>query len=241
MMTAICTSCNQDIPENYCTKCGEPANLKRIDWHYIQHEIEHILHLEKGILYTVRELLIRPGQTIHNFISNDRSRLVKPVVFVVVTSLIYTIINHFFHIEEGYFNFDKTKTAAINPINEWVQSHYGYANILMGVFSALWLKLFFRKYDYNFFELLILLCFLQGMGMLIFAFFAIIEGLVHTHLMKYSGMLFMVYFSWAVGQFFEKGKYINYLKALGGYILGVITFTGCTLLLGLLVYVVFKH
>jgi len=238
---AICTSCNQDIPENYCTKCGEPAILKRIDRHYIQHEIEHVLHLEKGIFYTVKELLIRPGQTIHNFISNNRSRLVKPVVFIIVTSLIYTLINHFFHIEEGYINFDKTGTAATNPINEWVQSHYGYANIIIGAFLALWLKLFFRKYDYNFFELLILLCFIQGMGMLIFAIFAVIEGLTRVHLLQYSGMLFLAYFSWAVGQFFDKHKYINYLKALGGYLLGVITFTGCTLLLGLLLSIVTKH
>lgn len=240
-MMAVCTSCNQNIPENYCSKCGEPAILKRIDRHYIQHEIEHVLHLEKGIFYTIKELLIRPGQTIHNFISNDRSRLVKPVVFVIVTSLIYTLINHFFHIEEGYINFDKTNTAAINPINEWVQSHYGYANIIIGVFLSLWLKLFFRKYGYNFFELLILLCFIQGMGMLIFAIFAMTEGLTHIRLLQYSGMLFLGYFSWAVGQFFDKHKYINYLKALGGYILGVITFTGCTLLLGLLVYSITKH
>jgi Protein of unknown function (DUF3667) len=240
MMTATCTSCNQDIPENYCTKCGEPARLKRIDWHYVQHEIEHVLHLEKGIFYTVKELLIRPGQTIHNFISSDRSRLVKPVMFLIITSLIYTLVNHFFHIEEGYFNFDQTKTTAINPINEWIQSHYGYANIILGVFLALWLKLFFRKYAYNFFELLILLCFLQGMGMLMFAIFAAIEGLTHTHLLQYSGMLFIVYFSWAVGQFFEKSKYINYLKALGVYIIGIITFTVCILILGLLIYII-KH
>jgi Protein of unknown function (DUF3667) len=240
MMTATCTSCNQDIPENYCTKCGEPARLKRIDWHYVQHEIEHVLHLEKGIFYTVKELLIRPGQTIHNFISSDRSRLVKPVMFLIITSLIYTLVNHFFHIEEGYFNFDQTKTTAINPINEWIQSHYGYANIILGVFLALWVKLFFRKYAYNFFELLILLCFLQGMGMLMFAIFAVIEGLTHTHLLQYSGMLFIVYFSWAVGQFFEKSKYINYLKALGVYIIGIITFTVCILILGLLIYII-KH
>jgi len=240
-MMAICTSCKQDIPENYCTKCGEPAKLKRIDRHYIQHEIEHILHLEKGIFYTVKELLIRPGKTIHNFISNDRSRLVKPIVFIIVTSLIYTLVNHFFHIEDGYLNFDKSKTTAINPLNEWIQSHYGYANIIMGVFLALSMKLFFRKYGYNFFELLILLCFVQGIGMLIFALFGIIEGLTHTHLLQYSGMLFIVYYSWAVGQFFEKNKYINYLKALGGYLLGMFIFSICLIFVGLLLYAVKKH
>jgi predicted acetyltransferase len=36
-------------------------NLKRIDGHYIIHEIEHVLHFERGNLYTVRELITKPG------------------------------------------------------------------------------------------------------------------------------------------------------------------------------------
>ncbi len=237
-MTATCNSCQQEILENYCAKCGTPARLQRIDRHYILHEIVHVLHLEKGILYTIKELIVRPGQSINTFILNNRSRLVKPVVFIIVTSLIYTIVNHFFHIEEGYLNFDKTDIAALNPVNQWVQSHYGYANIIMGLFMAFWLKLFFRKYDYNFFELLILLCFVQGIGMLLFSLFAIAEGLTHMHLQHYGGMLFMGYHAWAVGQFFEKNKFANYLKAVGAYILGIFTFTACIILLGLLLHTI---
>ncbi|PSK91139.1 DUF3667 domain-containing protein [Taibaiella chishuiensis] len=237
-MIAICNSCQQDIPENYCSKCGTPARLKRIDRHYIQHEIEHILHLEKGIFYTVKELVVQPGESINTFILNNRNRLVKPIVFIIVTSLIYTVTNHFFHIEEGYLNFDKTNTAGINPVNQWVQHHYGYANIIMGVFIACWQKLFFRKYGYNFFELLIVLCFVQGVGMLLFSLFAIAEGLSHAHLLHYGGMLFMGYHAWAVGQFFEKNKFVNYLKAVGAYLLGIITFSICVLLLGFLLHAI---
>jgi hypothetical protein len=238
-MMVICTNCNQEIAENYCSKCGEPAKLKRIDLHYILHEIEHILHLEKGIFYTIKELLVRPGHNVRTFISNNRSRLVKPVLFIFITSLIYTVVNHFFHVEDTYINFDESK--APNVINEWVQNHYGYANIIMGVYIALWSKLFFRKYSYNFFEILILLCFVMGMGMLLFALFSIIEGIMHVHLMKISGVIFIIYSSWAIGQFFEKKKYINYLKALAVYILGMMTFSLSVLLLEFLLVIIIKH
>ncbi|RZJ27416.1 MAG: DUF3667 domain-containing protein, partial [Flavobacterium sp.] len=73
-----CKNCTALVAENYCPKCGEPATLKRIDGHYIIHEIEHVLHFEKGILLTIRELLIRPGQNVREFISENRGRLVKP-------------------------------------------------------------------------------------------------------------------------------------------------------------------
>ena len=37
------------------------SNLKRIDRRYISHEIEHVLHLDRGFFYTVKELIVRPG------------------------------------------------------------------------------------------------------------------------------------------------------------------------------------
>jgi hypothetical protein len=74
--------------------------------------------------------------------------------------LIYTVLTHLFHVEDGYVKYQESKDAALSTISnivKWVQGHYGYANIMMGIFIALWLKLFFRKYDYNFYEILIML------------------------------------------------------------------------------------
>lgn len=220
--------------EEFCSNCQQNIKPKRIDGRYILHEIEHVLHFERGILYTIRELLIRPGENIRNFIRENRSRLVKPVIFIIVTSLIYTLINHFFHIEDSYMKMEDGKGVKLNAINHWVQSHYGYSNIIMGAFIAFWLKIFFRKYDYNFFEILILLCFILGMEMLMFSVFAIFEGLTKYHLMKIAAMIVFVYFSWAVGQFFDKNRAVSYFKALVSYILGMITFGLSIIILGIL-------
>lgn len=235
-----CKNCNKIINENFCSNCGQPGKVKRIDGHYIVHEIEHVLHFERGILYTIRELLIRPGQNIRDFIGENRSRLIKPIIFIVVTSLIYTLISHFFHIEEGYIKLGDAGTATI-AINNWIQNHYGYANIIMGMFIAFWLKIFFRKYNYNFFEILILLCFLIGMGMLIFSVFALFEGLTKFHLMQVSGIIFFIYSTWAIGQFFDKTKPFNYVKALASYVLGMITFGFLAIILGTLIDLIVKH
>lgn len=220
-----CRNCSHTVNGNFCGQCGQPVNIKRVDSHYILHEIQHILHFEKGILYTVKELLIRPGQSIKEFINDNRSRLVKPILFIIITSLIYSIINHFFHIEQGYVAYSGQKKSAIGLIVDWVQNHYGYGNILMGIFISFWLKLFFKKYNYNFFEILILLCFVMGVGMLIFSFFAFLEGLTKYRLMKISGPLGVAYCTWAIAQFFNKKKVTSYVKAFFAYSLGMITFT----------------
>ncbi|MBB4108888.1 DUF3667 domain-containing protein [Pedobacter zeae] len=130
---------------NFCGQCGLPVNVKRVDSHYILHEIQHVLHFEKGILYTVRELLIRPGKNIKEFISDNRSRLVKPILLTITTSLIYTIINHFFHIEPGYVTYIGQKKSAISSIADWGQNHYGYSNILMDIFISFWLSSSLKK------------------------------------------------------------------------------------------------
>lgn len=216
--------------ENICSNCGKSSKPERIDGQYIIREIEHVLHFERGILYTIRELMIRPGHNIRHFINENRSRLVKPVLFIIVTSLIYTLINHFFHVEEGYVNLKEGEASSslistTVMMNSWIQSHYGYTNIIMGVFASLWVKIFFRKYGYNFFEILILLCFVIGMGMLFFSVFTILEALTGFHLMPVSVVISFAYLSWAIGQFFDGSKPVNYIKALVSYLLGMLTFS----------------
>jgi hypothetical protein len=192
-------------------------------------------------LYTIKELLVRPGQNIREFIADNRSRLVKPILFIIITSLIYTIIDHAFHIEQGYVQYSDTKATTTGLIFGWMQSHYGYCNIIMGVCIAFWLKLFFKKSGYNFFEILILLCFVVGMGMLIFAVFAFIEGLTKVSLMMISGILGLAYCVWAIAQFFNGKKVMDYFKAFVAYSLGMITFGILIILFGRVIDILIKH
>nr|WP_294942768.1 DUF3667 domain-containing protein [uncultured Mucilaginibacter sp.] len=236
-----CKNCNTEVTLNYCANCGQPVHIKRINGHYILHEIEHEFHFEKGILYTVRELLLRPGENIKHFLTENRSRLVKPSIFIVVTSLIYTLVNHYFHIEDGYPKNDAFTKSATGFIFKWVQEHYGYSNVIMGVFIAFWIKIFFKKYGYNFYEILILLCFTIGMGMLFFALFAIVQGLSHYNFTQIAGVTGIAYCSWAIGQFFDKQKPVNYIKAFTAYILGMLTFTLTAIIVGISIDLIIKH
>ena len=239
----ICKNCNTEVNSNFCSNCGQPTRLKRIDGKYIIHEIEHILHFERGILFTVKELFLNPGQNIKNYLSENRSRLVKPIIFIILTSLIYSITINIFHIEEQYIKFDGEgdKLATTKKIFLWIQGHYGYANIIMGLFIAFWTKLFFKKYKYNFFEILIVLCFVMGIAMLIFSLFAMFEGITNLKISQIGGIMGVIYCFWAIGQFFGKNKIFNYVKALFAYILGMITFTILAILLGISIDLVIKH
>lgn len=109
------------------------------------------------------------------------------------------------------------------------------------MFIAVWLKLFFRKSGYNFFEIVILLCFTMGIGMLILSLAVIFKGITHIELMKEFGYVFIIYITWSIGQFFGGKKIINYVKALISYILGMASFLSLAALLGYVIDKTISH
>lgn len=236
-----CKNCNSEVNQNYCPNCGQPSTLKRIDGHYITHEIIQVLNFEKGIFYTIKELIISPGKNVRAFLTENRNRLVKPIIFIIVTSLIYTVVNHYFHIEDQYVQFDEAKKTATGSIFKWIQEHYGYANILMSIFIAFFIKLFFRKSGYNFYEIIILLCFVMGIGMLAITLFALIQGITQVELMPIAGVLFLAYSTFAIADFFDKRKVKNYVKSLAAYMSGMITFNLLALALGIAIDTLINH
>lgn len=238
--TPHCEQCQNELTGNFCSNCGSAQVLKRIDGTFILSEILSILNFDKGILYTIRELLTRPGQNIRDFIHRERRRLVKPIFFMIICSVVYTATQQFVHFEDKYITvtgFDESATASIF---NWIQNNYGYGNILMAIFIAFWIKVFFKKYDYNFFEILTLLCFVIGMGMLIYTIFGVAESLSKVKVMYLGGLVGFVYFSWAIGQFFDERKKINFLKGFLSYFLGMLSFTLVAIITGIAIDLVKK-
>ena len=207
--------------------------LERIDGKYIWNEISSVLNFDRGIFYTIRELIIRPGNTVREFLLYDRNRIVKPMVFLIVCSLMYTLFQQLFHFEDGYVKTGGLGDSAVSHIFNWIQTNYGYSNILMSIFIAGWIKLFFRKYNYNFYEVIILLCFIMGMGMLLFTTSGILESITNLKILRIGVVLCFVYTAWSIGHFFDKTKKVNYLKGLFAYILGMISFYLLAVILGL--------
>ncbi len=229
-----CKHCNQTVSTNYCGHCGTPVALKRVDKHYVIHEIQHVLHFEKGILYTVKELFMRPGKSIRTFLKENRSRLVKPIIFIILTSLVYTTISHIFH-QEKDFSANPMAGSTYMAILAWSESHYGYANLIIGAFVAFWLKLLFKKSGYNFFEFIITLCFVFGICMLIYSLMALITGLTGIEMGVIGGVLPFIYCTWAIGQFIDGKKVGSYVKAFLAYFLGIFFCLFTALVIGVII------
>ena len=240
-----CKNCNQPTNGNYCSICGRPTKLRRIDKHYIINEIGDFLGANKGFLYTVKEMLTKPGESVKRFIAEDRFKFVKPITFAIITSVIYALVNHFFHIgvEDYYFyESDAEISSTTTLIFNWMLIDYpGYTSIIVGLFMAFWIKLFFRKSNYNLFEIFILICFVSGIGSLLQSVFTILQGITHLNLLQIGNLIAISYSVWAIGQFFDKKKVMSYVKVFFSYILGILVLSFTIVFLGTLIDVLIKH
>lgn len=208
--------------------------LERVDRQYAVEEFLNLIGYERGFLFTIRELLLRPGKLVHHYLNTDRNACTKPVTFLILSSVVYSLIT-------GYLDVDMLSeeelkkqygTTGGNSVILWIQNNYGYANILMLMFIAFWTKIFFKKYSYNIYEIGVLLCFIMGEGMLWFSVHPIIVKLFTNSV--FDTVFFsivLIYLAWAIGQFFG-GGFKNYLKALFAYLLGFGSFEIVAILIG---------
>jgi Protein of unknown function (DUF3667) len=233
-----CTNCNNEIAENYCPNCGQVAKLKRIDWHYLQHEFMHLFHLEKGFIYTLKQLLTNPGENIRTFLTQNRNKLMKPIPFLVFTSLIYALVGSFFDASEvnnsiGKITVDNSNSYVTKILN-WFQGHYAYANIVVGFFIAFFIKVFFKKYNYNYFEIITMLCYVLGLNMVAMAILVVFYGTLNIIVYRILFSLFVYGYSlWAIAHFFDKTKILSYIKAFIAFFLGYFLYFTVVTIIGI--------
>ena len=92
--------------------------------------------------------------------------------------MLYSLSQQTFGFEDGYVGLSFVEQPSVEAVFEWISTHYGYSNILISICMGIWIRLFFSNDGFNFYEILILLCYIVGVGMLFFALFGIIESFV---------------------------------------------------------------
>ncbi|MDR1203411.1 MAG: DUF3667 domain-containing protein [Tannerellaceae bacterium] len=243
-----CKNCKEPSNGNYCSNCGQPTKIKKINRRYIFNEIANVLFVNRGMFYTIKNLLTNPGISIRHYITEDRSRFVKPISFIVVTSLIYTIVNYFFPLGvENYVsqfgsmpdNLEETNQTVLD-ITTWTQKNSGYTNLFIGLFMALGIKLFFRKAGYNVPEIYVLLCYVFGLTTLVDAVGSIFQAITHLNLLILLFVTETIYITWAVGQFFNEKKVTSYIKALLSFFFGMLILSFLLGLVGVMTGIVIK-
>ena len=246
-MTIICKNCNNHFRGNFCNTCGQSADTHRISIHYLWHDIQHgLLHFDKGVLFTAKELLVRPGNAIREFIEGKRVKYFRPVSLVLILAGLYGFLAHYYQLNMLAGNVQITSDSAqqmaalqvaLGRASEWFSQHYSLVALGELPVFALGTFIAFRKWGYNFAEHLIISSFLTAqrilLRLILFPLYVAFSGkhaLITTErIVVATGTLLMV---WSLMQFFNKQKKAKtFLRALVGLFIFVVIAGIITLLI----------
>ncbi len=171
MQTNFCKNCEHVFQGHFCSNCGQKTNTKRLDFHYLYDELKYtFLHINSGLLYTAKQLLIRPGDMIREFVEGKRVKHYKPVLMVFVLGGVYGLLMHY----SGDLEFMKkispknvSSTVTLETISNFVSKYFTLIQLISILPVSLCTWLAFKKWGYNFIENVIINSYTVAQSLLI--------------------------------------------------------------------------
>ena len=206
-----CNNCGNEFTGNYCPICSQKAGLGRIGWRSVQQGIMDIWGLgTRSLLYSIWQLLWRPGHIIGDYIDGKRQVSFPPVkmlfiVAVIYSMVVYWVLPQFFGIEVGEYNGENSRLFG-EELSLWMKRNYSWISLMFSVLSILPTWLMFRYAPRHTRHTLPEGFFIQvflSVLMMVLSFFAILLGGFNSHYIALINVLFYgVYYLIAYKQLF---------------------------------------
>lgn len=216
-----CLNCNHELTGKYCSNCGQSADTSRINPKYLVEELQYgFLHINKGLLYTIIELFVRPGFSIKNYLEGKRIKYTKPIIFLILCGAVYSLIFHFFdYFPLKEFNSSDNNVLEYIPLYELYFSHYSVMLTLLIPFYALSTRLIFHKRDYNYIEHFVVFSYINGQKIaIILLLYPFIYATQSFEIYRAVHIFAEMYIIWGLAQFFRKN---SWLGAIGKVLLSL--------------------
>lgn len=160
-----CLNCEKPLTDKFCSGCGQKADTHRITFkNFIFHDVLHgTFHIEKGILFTAKEALLRPGKAALDYISGKRKRYYNVFYLILITFGLIVFFIHFYDVLSGEVIPEKQYLNKASKDMDEIFSQKSKIIVLLFVpLSALNGMLFFRRKKLNLAEH----CIIAGMILL---------------------------------------------------------------------------
>jgi hypothetical protein len=165
----ICKNCGNSFIGNYCNICGQKANTFKLNYREFILDSLNAFNFEKGLLYTFKELTLRPGVTIREYIKGKRQYHYGPLQYLLITLAIATALSLFFKISLEPITNDLNKVAEFTFKNSVISFFLVFFNkylevSLLGVipFISFYSKRIYRLSRLNYTEHLVLNLYIFG-------------------------------------------------------------------------------
>jgi hypothetical protein len=149
-----CLNCNFETNSNFCSNCGQKTNIHRITFkHFIFHDVLHgLFHFDKGMLFTAKESLIRPGKAAIDYIEGKRIRYYNVFYLILLLIGLNIFLSSYYDNLSEIYN-PKINERVSNALGEKIEQFFSdYAKIIIFSFVPLFAingYVLFRKRKLN--------------------------------------------------------------------------------------------
>lgn len=157
-----CLNCETHLHGAYCHNCGQKASTHRITFSkFISHDLLHgIFHLDKGILYTLKSLVLNPGYAVRSFIRGQRVMHYNIFALFIIIVAVKTFIDYKISDQHIFSSLQDNHQKSDATINEALNHYYKFFYLLSIPILSVFTFLFSGKLKYNYTEHIVFNCFL---------------------------------------------------------------------------------
>ena len=139
-----CNNCNHDFTGNYCPVCSQKAGLGRVGWRSVHQGVMDIWGLgTRSLLYSIWQLLLRPGHIIGDYIDGKRQVSFPPVKMLFIVTLIYSMVVYWFFPDVLHMPVEEAEEQT-NELYLWFKNHFSWAMLITSTFAILPTWVMFR-------------------------------------------------------------------------------------------------
>ena len=181
-MESNCPNCDAVIDGEFCSNCGQ-RKYKRINKKYIWDEIQYVLlHANKGLLYSVKNILKNPGRTAREFVEGKRINHYKPILLVFLLSGIAAFISFkligYKELMQGIYSQKGIYSDFMGEALSFSSGYFSFIMLCLIPVFALFSRIAFRKWGHNYYEHIV-------MNAYIISFYTLVEIIVLYPLMYF--------------------------------------------------------
>lgn len=94
MKKTTCLSCETRFSGNYCPWCGQKATVGRLSRFTLFDDLFYsFTSMDRGFLFTIRELFTRPGHMMRDYLAGRRSCYYRPFAMLTVLAGVYLLLS----------------------------------------------------------------------------------------------------------------------------------------------------
>jgi len=189
-----------------------------------------VFNLERGLLYTMKQLTIRPGQAISEFLFTEkRNKHIKPFNFLILAATVSTFITLKLMAQDiniTGFDVGVSKNDSlflqkfISNLNYSIGKYFNLILMLKIPFLAIGTYFLFKKNKFNFAEHLVINTYIYGYITVYVIFISFSVLLFSEQVGGIISVLTLIYPIYVYIKLFEENIGMSIIKSIGAYMIG---------------------